>query len=83
MPGPRENSDAGMGYGYQWWIPEGNQQDYSAIGILNQFVYVSPNHDTVIVKLSASRNYASAGDETSWREYETIELFREIAKSLD
>lgn len=83
MPGPRKNSDAGMGYGYQWWIPEGNQQDYSAIGILNQFVYVSPNHNTVIVKLSASRNYASAGDETSWREYETIELFREIAKNLD
>jgi CubicO group peptidase (beta-lactamase class C family) len=83
MPGKRDNSDASMGYGYQWWIPEGEQQDFSAIGILNQFVYVSPKHDTVIVKLSASRNYASAGDESSWRENETIELFRQIAQSID
>src|SRR5690606_40727346 len=76
-------SDASMGYGYQWWIPEGDEQDYCAIGILNQFMCISPKHDTVIVKLSASRTYASAGDETSWREYETIELFREIARNLD
>lgn len=83
MPGTRANSDASMGYGYQWWLPEGDEQDFCAIGVLNQFVCVSPKHDTVIVKLSASRNYASAGDESSWREKETIELFREIAKNLD
>ena len=83
MPGTRDNSDASMGYGYQWWIPEGDEQDFCAIGILNQFMCISPKHDTVIVKLSASRNYASAGDESSWREYETIELFREIARNLD
>src|SRR5690606_6077473 len=83
MPGTRDNSDASMGYGYQWWIPEGDEQDYCAIGIRNQFMCISPKHDTVIVKLSASRNYASAGDETSWREYETIGLLREIAGDLD
>lgn len=83
MPGKRANSDSSMGYGYQWWIPEGDQGDYSAIGILNQFVYVSPKDNTVIVKLSASRNYASKGSEESWREEETIALFRAIAKSLN
>jgi CubicO group peptidase (beta-lactamase class C family) len=83
VPGKRENSDSTMGYGYQWWLPEGEQHDFSAIGVYNQFVYVNPNHHTVIVKLSASRNYGSPNDETSWREHETIELFREIAKSIE
>ncbi|MGY2237080.1 serine hydrolase domain-containing protein [Pseudomonas gingeri] len=83
MPGKRNNSDSTMGYGYQWWLPEGQEHDYSAIGIFNQFIYVSPDQQTVIVKLSASRNYAKADKESSWREKETIELFRQIAKSID
>lgn len=83
MPGKRANSDSTMGYGYQWWIPEGDQHDYSAIGVYNQFIYVSPDYNTVIVKLSAPRDYGNTGDESSWREHETIELFREIAKSID
>jgi CubicO group peptidase (beta-lactamase class C family) len=83
LPGKRRNSDSTMGYGYQWWLPEGNQHDFSAIGIFNQFVYVSPDHQTVIVKLSASRHYAEAGDESSWREKETIEFFRQIAQRID
>lgn len=83
VPGRRTSSHHIMGYGYQWWLPEGDEHDYSAIGIFNQFIYVNPDHDTVIVKLSASRNYASTDNESSWREAETIELFRQIAKSID
>lgn len=83
MPGKRDNSDSTMGYGYQWWLPEGGQHDFSAIGVYNQFVYVSPDKQTVIVKLSASRNYAETDDESSWREHETIELFRTIAESIN
>ncbi|WP_434674810.1 serine hydrolase [Pseudomonas sp. R4-83] len=83
IPGKRSNSDSTMGYGYQWWLPEGQQHDFSAIGIFNQFIYVSPDKQIVIVKLSASRNYAKADKESSWRENETIGFFRQIAESID
>lgn len=83
VPGKRSNSDSPMGYGYQWWLPEGGKKDYSAIGVYNQFVYVNPEHNTVIVKLSAWRDYGLTEDESSWRERETIEMFRAIAESID
>jgi CubicO group peptidase (beta-lactamase class C family) len=82
MPGKRSSSDSDMGYGYQWWIPGGGQGDYSAIGVYNQFVYVNPKARMVIVKLSANSGYGQTNDDTSWREWETITLFRAIAKTF-
>ena len=39
-----------FGYGYQWWLlPNGH---FEAQGIYGQFVYVAPESDVVIVKLS-------------------------------
>jgi CubicO group peptidase (beta-lactamase class C family) len=39
-----------FGYGYQWWLfPNGR---FEAQGIYGQFVYVAPQDDVVIVKLS-------------------------------
>ncbi len=83
VPGKRDNSDSTMGYGYQWWLLEGDQNDYSAIGVYNQFVYVSPEHRAVIVKLSAPRDYGSTKENVSLREDETFELFRAIAEHID
>jgi CubicO group peptidase (beta-lactamase class C family) len=80
MPGLDENFP--LGYGYQWWIPASTEGEYSAIGVYNQFIYVNPAKDLVIVKLSANSNYASSLDESAYREVETIEFFREIAKVL-
>lgn len=79
MPG-KDNpaSDFELGYGYQWWVPEGDEGEYSAIGVYNQFVFVNPTRDTVIVKLSANSDYGVSNDESSYREIETIELFRAI-----
>ncbi len=40
-----------LGYKYQWWtIP--NSDAYLAIGLHNQFIYIDPENNTVIVKLS-------------------------------
>jgi CubicO group peptidase (beta-lactamase class C family) len=78
--GENDLSSHGMGYGYQWWLPEGDDQDYSAIGIYNQFIYVNPDEKTVIVKLSANRNYAQDSDPKSYREIETFALLRTLAK---
>lgn len=80
--GENPNSKHRMGYGYQWWLPDGDNQDFSAIGIYNQFVYVNPEHQTVIVKLSAYRNYAMDSKPASYLESETFSLFRQIAQSL-
>ncbi|MEM6709381.1 MAG: serine hydrolase domain-containing protein [Pseudomonadota bacterium] len=77
--GPRDESRYTMGYGYQWWLPDGDDQDYTAIGIYNQFVYVNPAAEIVIVKLSAHRDYANPAAEEAYLELPTIALFRQIA----
>lgn len=79
--GENPNSEHSMGYGYQWWLPDGDDQDFSGIGIYNQFIYVNPRHSTVIVKLSAYKNYANLEVEDPYLEAETFSLFRKIAKS--
>jgi CubicO group peptidase (beta-lactamase class C family) len=76
-------SDFELGYGYQWWIPEGNEGEFSAIGVYNQFVFVNPTDGVVIVKLSANSDYGSTPDERSYRELETIEMFRAIVGVVD
>ncbi len=71
---PGENPDSfwTLGYGYQWWLPENPEGDFTGIGVWGQYIYVHPTHDIVIVKTSTDENY----DEN---DHETIELFREIA----
>lgn len=55
------------GNGYQWWLIPGGLDQYSAIGVYNQWVFVSPRHDVTIVKLSATRTYGSTmGEEDCW-----------------
>jgi len=79
---PGLNKTFPLGYGYQWWVPESTEGEYSAIGVYNQFIYVNPTRDLVIVKLSAFSDYAQTADESSFREMETIDFFREIGRLL-
>ena len=67
--------DQDWGYQYQWWVPRGNQGDFSAIGIWGQFIYVNPKADLVIVKTSADANFKP-------HEFEAMTAFRAIANSL-
>lgn len=83
LPGENPASDFDLGYGYQWWVMDGDEGEYSAIGVYNQFIYVNPSRNLVIVKLSANSSYGMTNDETSYREFETIELFRKIGESLN
>ena len=82
QPGRNPHSDFFLGYGYQWWLMDGTEGEFSAIGIYNQFIYVNPTRSVVIVKTSANRNYGTTNGKASYRELETIELFREISRSL-
>jgi hypothetical protein len=65
---------AGFGYGYQWWVPDGGEGDFLAMGIWGQFVYVHPGHRVVIVKTSTDPDFAG-------RERETVAAFRAIARA--
>lgn len=40
-----------LGYGYQWWTLVGTDA-YTAIGLQGQYIFVDPDTDTVVVKLS-------------------------------
>lgn len=47
------NNSAGN-YQYQWWIPN-KKGDFMAVGILGQFIFVSPEENLIIVRLG--KNY--------------------------
>lgn len=66
---------AGFGYGYQWWLPDGGEGDFLAMGIWGQFVYVHPGHRIVIVKTSTDPGHAA-------RERETLAVFRTVARAM-
>lgn len=40
------------GYQYQWWTVPESERAYMAVGLLGQYVFVDPDTDTVVVKLS-------------------------------
>lgn len=72
-----------LGYGYQWWLPDGDIGEFAAIGIYNQFIYVDPSRDVVIVKLSSNRAYGTTPHQSTNREIETVEFLRAIARQCD
>ena len=82
MPGDNPNSaHSPFGYGFQWWIPPGDEGEFLARGVYNQYIYVNPTTSTVIVKNSANYNFNDAtnpyGDGMAH-----MEFFRTIAKKL-
>ena len=78
-PGDNPLSDYPLGYGYQWWVPGGDEGEFMAIGVYNQMIYVAPESSMVIVILSANSSYGTAEDTDMASELETIEFFRAIA----
>lgn len=49
--------DFELGYGYQWWIFEGEEGEFLVIGVYNQFVFVNLICGIVIVKLLVNSDY--------------------------
>jgi len=79
VAGKRDNAQPVFGYGYQWWIPEHSEQEFFAMGIYGQYIYINQKANVVIVKNSANTNFSD-------NEYESVHkslaAFREIALSL-
>ncbi|EPO6706510.1 serine hydrolase domain-containing protein [Pseudomonas aeruginosa] len=68
-----------LGYGYQWWIPQGGEGEFMAIGVYGQFVYVNPQRRVVIAKNSAYADYNRDGIRM---EYQSLAAFRAIARQV-
>ena len=75
-PGNNPDSSWTFGYGYHWWVPENPQDEFLAIGIWGQYIYVNPPRGIVIVKTSTDYDFEI-------RDHETVEVFRAIAAHLD
>ena len=78
MPGQNNpHSSSSAGYGYQWWIPLGADDEFAAQGIYHQFIYVDPDQQLVIVKLSANHRYNDRSYNWKTKHYA---MFREISR---
>ena len=79
QPGESSASSTTMGYGYQWWIPENRDgNDFSAIGVYGQFIYINPARRVVIVKNSSFAKYTELRGSSA----ETLAMFQSIARAL-
>jgi CubicO group peptidase (beta-lactamase class C family) len=56
-PSSNNSAHPHSGYGYQWWIPPGDDGEFWARGVFNQYIYINPTTNTVIVKNSANQNF--------------------------
>lgn len=74
-----EEGNPRLGYAYQWWVPKGDEGEFSAIGVYGQFIYVNPTRRVVIAKNSAYVDYNKDGTQM---EYQSIEAFRAIARAM-
>lgn len=77
MPGANQDAYNAIGYGYQWWVPEGNQGEFMAIGVYGQWIYVNPSKQIIIVKTSAAPDFMAEG-----YELKHVEFFRAVADGL-
>lgn len=78
-PGKRDTADTKLGYGYQWWLPENADQEFMALGIYDQFIYIDLKSNVVIVKNSANINFTDNDYEST---DESIAFFRSVVKHL-
>ena len=78
---PPANEGTRFGYGYQWWIPTGSTDEFFAVGIYGQYIYVNLTKDVVIVKTSADRGFRETGQSGHSIKHETIQLFRALASA--
>lgn len=75
----QEDGSVKFGYGYQWWLPLDADEEFMAIGIYGQFIYVNRKADVVIVKNSADINFLANNYESKEK---AVSAFRGITQHL-
>lgn len=76
-PGADRDDDNVIGYGYQWWVPQGNQGEFMAIGVYGQWIYVNPSKQVIMVKTSADPGFMAEG-----YEQKHVEFFRAVTDGI-
>lgn len=79
-PGDNPKSSNRFGYGFQWWTPEVQEGDYFAAGIYNQYIYIFPAKDLVVVKTSANYHFKEPDDESKDIH---VALLKEISRQFE
>ena len=67
-------------YGYQWWMPPATDDEFFAVGIYGQYIYINPKADIVVVKTAANREFRADGESGRSIKVENIAIFRAIAE---
>jgi len=80
-PESKNSMHPDVGYGYQWWIPDGSDGELWARGVFNQYIYINPTTNTVIVKLSANQHFYDFENPLSAADV-NLELLRKVAYGL-
>lgn len=65
------------GYSNQWWVVDGRRGVYSARGVFGQFIYIDPELELVVVKLSTWPTFLDTG-----RGLDTYRMVEAIAAHL-
>lgn len=61
----------------------GDGDEFSALGVYNQAIYVHPKTGVVVVKLSANQVYGTTGEDRLNRDVEQISFFRHLARRVN
>ena len=68
-----------FGYGYQWWLPPKADDEFFAVGVYGQYIYINPKARIVIVKNAAHREFMESDEAGESYMAQNITLFRGIA----
>ncbi|MEO0369102.1 MAG: serine hydrolase, partial [Pseudomonadota bacterium] len=64
------------GYGFQWWLPVGRDDEFNAQGIYNQFIFIDPDQKLIIANTSANHLY---NDKSQQWNAKHMAMFRAIS----
>jgi len=64
-----------IGYQNKWWIPHGDDGEFTGLGVWGQYLYVNPAQNLIIIKNSVDPQF-------DIRDQETIAAFRAIGDYL-
>ncbi len=72
--------DDKLQYGYQWWMPPATDEEFFAVGVYGQYIYINPKAQIVVVKTAANREFRADGEDGRSIKQENIAIFRAIAE---
>lgn len=84
MPGKRDSADNIEGYKNQWWFPsERSGNDFSALGIYGQTLYINPEEEIIIASNSAYSDYTKdkIGDARRLKMFQSIVQYLKSKKA--